>query len=237
MNIKKFENQKIASKFVADIIIENLKTNPSIRLGLATGSTPVALYADLVNDHKTNKTDWSKVITFNLDEYQGVAYDNDMSYHKFMKNELFDHVNIDIKNTHFPEEGKSFEDEIASENGIDIQILGIGVNGHIGFNEPGSEENSLTRIVELTPSTIEVNGKKYFNGNLDEVPKTAISMGLETIMRAKKIILLAFGKEKADAIQKLASATTFDKDFPASVLVKHKDVLIITDEEATALLK
>ncbi|MGL4951727.1 MAG: glucosamine-6-phosphate deaminase [Mycoplasma sp.] len=233
MQIKKFENETVASKYVADLIIDTIIKNPSTRLGLATGSTPVELYSFLVENHKKNNTNWSEILTFNLDEYLGVDYTSEISYHRFMREQLFNHVNINLENTFFPEENVNFEDQIKSKGGVDIQILGIGVNGHIGFNEPGSEEKSQTRIVDLAQSTIEVNGKKYFNGNLDEVPKQAISMGLDTIMQSKQIILLAFGESKIEAVEKLSKATKFDEDFPASILVNHPNVLIVIDEAAS----
>lgn len=231
MEFKKFKSELEASKYVAKIVIDKIKANSGIKLGLATGSTPVCLYAELAHDYKTNHTNWSQVKTFNLDEYDGVDYASDISYHKFMKDELFNHVNIDTNNTFFPEKECNFDKFIKEEGGIDLQILGIGVNGHIGFNEPGSTENSQTRIVDLTPITVEVNGNKYFDGELDKVPKKAISMGLETIMQSKQIILLAFGKCKEDAIKKLSDAKTFDINFPASILIKHPNVTIIYDEE------
>lgn len=231
MEFKKFKNEQEASQFVARIMIEKIRTNPHIKFGLATGSTPVCLYSELVHDYKNNHTDWSEVTTFNLDEYDGVDYASDISYHKFMNDELFDHININIENTFFPETDNNYDNLIKDHGGIDLQILGIGVNGHIGFNEPGSLENSKTRVVDLCPITIEVNGNKYFNGELTKVPKKAISMGLDTIMQAKQIILLAFGKCKADAIKKLIQVKEFDINFPASILIKHPNVLIIFDEE------
>ncbi|MGL4947863.1 MAG: glucosamine-6-phosphate deaminase [Mycoplasma sp.] len=234
MEIKKFDNEQLASQYAAELIISKVKTKESFNLGAATGTTPVCLYGELVKDHKENGTDWSNVKTFNLDEYEGVAYDSEISYHRFMKDNLFDHINIKLENTFFPEDGVNFEDIIKSHNGVDLQILGLGVNGHIGFNEPGSTEDSVTRIVDLTQSTIDVNAKKYFNSNSDLVPKTAISMGLETIMRSKEIILLAFGDSKSEPIERLVNSKEFDPEFPASILVKHPNVTIIVDSIAAS---
>lgn len=233
MKFIEFKTELEAAKHVSEIIAKKIKSNHKINLGLATGSTPITLYKCLVEDHKHNHTSWANVSTFNLDEYYGVDYKSDASYHKFMLDQLFKHVDLKLENTHFPEpKGADFDKLIKSLGGIDLQILGIGVNGHVGFNEPGSDAHSLTRIVDLTPLTIKVNADKFFAGKMNEVPKQAISMGLASIMESKEIILLAFGKDKADAIAKLKKATTFKADFPASILVNHKNITVIYDKAA-----
>lgn len=232
MKFKVFENSSIASKDVAKTLIEAIRENKNIRLGLATGSTPIELYNELANDYANNQTDYSNVMTFNLDEYLGLPENHEQSYKVFMNQHLFSKTNVQLVNTHFPSVDNNYDDLIDKFGGIDIQILGIGTNGHIGFNEPGSEEDSMTRIVDLAQETIEVNAKKFFDGDTTLVPKQAVSMGLKSIIKAKKIILLAFGESKIDAINKLKSATKFDINFPASILVNHPDVTIVVDKLA-----
>lgn len=231
MKILKFENKKEASVYAANMVLERLKQKPDLRLGLATGSSPIYLYEFLVEDHLENNTDWSKVITFNLDEYKDMDWENPMSYHYFMKERLFKPLGIKESQTHFPNKGNTFDNTIEAHGGIDFQILGIGVNGHIGFNEPGSSKFSLTRTVALDESTIQVNADKFFNGKVKKVPREAYSMGLQSIMNTKEIILLAFGEDKSYAIQKLISAKEFNEDVPATVLVNHPNVTIIIDSE------
>lgn len=233
MKFIKFKTEAEAVKHVAEIIVKKIHAKPSLALGLATGSTPIKLYQTLVDDYKHHTiskqaTDWSHVKTFNLDEYVGVDYNSEISYHKFMADNLFDKVNINKHNTFFPED-HSFDSLISKQGGVDLQILGIGTNGHIGFNEPGSKADSLTRVVELVPNTIAVNAKKFFNGDINAVPKTAISMGLASILKSKEIILLAFEDAKTDAISKLKKAKSFDPSFPASILTQHPNVTIIFD--------
>lgn len=233
MKFIKFKNEQESSKYVADLIVKKINHNPKLILGLATGSTPVKLYSLLVENYKTSthpKTDWSHVKTFNLDEYIGVNYHDAVSYHSFMAKNLFNHVNVNHHNTFFPDPKIDYDELIKENGGIDLQILGIGANGHIGFNEVGSPQHSLTWLVDLVPATIEANAKKYFDGNIDLVPKKALSMGLGSIINAKEIILLAFGASKTEAIKKLKTATKFDINFPASFLVNHKNVTIIVDE-------
>lgn len=231
MNFKKFKSDEEASNYVAKLLIDEVTKNKKINLGLATGSTPIKLYEALAKDYQENKTDWSNVTTFNLDEYLGLEEGHPQTYKVFMDQQLFSKINIIKDNTHFPELNKNYDELIDKLGGIDIQILGIGTNGHIGFNEPGSPLDSTTRIVDLTNETIEVNAKKFFNGDTKEVPKTALSMGIHSILKAKKIILLAFGPSKTKAINRLKSSQKFDINFPASALVNHDNTLIIVDEE------
>jgi glucosamine-6-phosphate deaminase len=232
------KNYDDMSKAAANIVKDEMEKKPNIILGLATGSTPVGMYKELIRLHKETGLDFSKVTTFNLDEYVGIDEDHPNSYHYFMKDTLFDHINIHMKNTFVPN-GKADEPEryckeydkfIEEKGGIDLQILGIGENGHIAFNEPDDELNVGTSIVNLTQSTIEANSR--FFDSIDEVPKTAITMGIGSIMKAKKIILLANGKKKAKVIKKLLKADKITTKLPASMLLLHHDVTIIIDEEA-----
>lgn len=226
------------SKEAANIIKDEMVKNPNIVLGLATGSTPVGMYNELIRLHKEEGLDFSNVTTFNLDEYVGIDEEHPNSYHYFMKDVLFNHININMENTFVPD-GKADDPEsyckeydrlIEEKGGIDIQILGIGENGHIAFNEPDEKLNVGTSIVDLTQSTIKANSR--FFDSIDEVPKTAITMGIGSIMKAKKIILLANGKKKAKVIKELLKGDKITTDLPASMLLLHPNVTVIVDEEA-----
>lgn len=227
------------SKRAATLIQAQLMWNPSSVLGLATGSTPVGLYKELVSLYNNHELDFQKVTTFNLDEYLGLDKENEQSYYRFMRNNLFDHVNVDDSKIHIPNgqadnfetECLAYEASIVSHGGIDLQILGIGHNGHIGFNEPNVEFEAKTHIVTLDDETIEAN-KRFFD-TIEDVPKKAISMGIKTIMRSKKIILMASGEGKADIISKLVK-DDIRPDIPASVLHLHENVIIIVDEAAAS---
>lgn len=226
------------SKKAAEIFIEAIKEKPNIILGLATGSTPIGLYKELIRAHKEEGLDFSKVTTFNLDEYIGLSPDHPSSYEYFMREELFNHINIPRENIHIPdglaenieEYCKKYDEMIDKAGGIDIQLLGVGENGHIAFNEPDESLSLGTTIVELTENTIEVNSR--FFQSVEEVPRTAISMGIGSILKAKKIVLLANGKRKAPVIKKLLSADRVSTKFPVSFLLLHPDVTVIVDEEA-----
>lgn len=228
----------LASKMVAEIISKN--SNPV--LGLATGSTPIGLYSNLIKLYNEKKLDFSKVSTVNLDEYVGLEEDNPQSYKYFMNENLFSKVNIDIKNTFLPngaaenllEEAKRYENILESFENIHVQILGIGSNGHIGFNEPFNELNLYTSIVDLKKETIDANSRFFEDSSM--VPRKAISMGIKSILRADKIILMAYGESKAKAIEYLAN-DKISTDVPASFLKLHKDVHIIVDKEAAKYLK
>lgn len=226
------------SKVAANIVKEEMSKKPNMVLGLATGSTPEGMYRELIRMHKEDGLDFSNVITFNLDEYVGIDVEHPNSYHYFMKNILFNHINIDLKNTYIPD-GKAndlekyceeYDELIQEKGGIDLQILGIGENGHIAFNEPDDTLNVGTSVVDLTQSTIEANSR--FFDSIDEVPKTAITMGIGTIMKAKKIILLVNGKKKAKVIKELLREDKITTQLPASMLLLHPDVTVIIDEEA-----
>jgi glucosamine-6-phosphate deaminase len=242
-----FPNLKDGSAYAANqiaaLIREKQKNNEKCVLGLATGSTPKTLYAELVRLHKLEGLSFKNVITFNLDEYYPVDKDALQSYNRFMKVHLFDHVDIEPGNTHVPD-GEiakdaikaycaEYEKKIEDAGGIDLQILGIGNNGHIGFNEPGSNLNSKTRLVALDNSTRIANSYEF--ANISQVPRLAITMGISTILKAKKIILLAWGQSKAPVIQKSVEGHVTEQ-IPASQLQLHNDCSFILDEAASAEL-
>jgi glucosamine-6-phosphate deaminase len=239
MNILKVTNYEEMSKTAADYIINKARQNPNITLGLATGGSPVGTYKNLIQDHIQNGTSYNNVTTFNLDEYIGLSGENPNSYRYFMNSILFDHLDIQKKNTHIPsgvakdvqEECLNYESMLKHHGGIDLQILGIGSNGHIGFNEPGTPFSSKTQIVDLAPSTREANAR--FFSNINEVPTQAITMGISTIMQSREILLLVSGESKSEAVQQLLYGE-IDEQFPASVLRLHPNVKIIVDEAALA---
>lgn len=223
------------------IIIGLIKQKPKTILGLATGSSPMQTYNLLVEDYQTNKTDWANVTTFNLDEYVGLNSTNSNSYHYFMYERLFKHLNIKKENIYIPDgigdveqNALNYEELINKYGPIDLQILGVGSNGHIGFNEPGSNINSVTRIINLSKETIEAN-KRFFKDNEKIVPSQAITMGIATIFKANNIILIASGKSKAAAINALIQGEISEK-WPCSYLQKHQNVLVLVDQEAAMLL-
>lgn len=226
----------------AKIIADRLKKKPNLVLGLATGSTPLGLYKELIRMHQYEGLDFSKVTTFNLDEYVGLPPTHNQSYHYFMQNNFFDSVNINPRYIHVPQ-GMSkdidqfchwYEERISSFGGIDIQVLGIGANGHIAFNEPGSSLGSRTRIKTLTEITREDN-KRFFK-NEDEVPKYAITMGVGTIMDAKELLLVASGNNKSDAIS-AAVEGPITAMCPASIIQMHKQAFVVLDKLASSKLK
>lgn len=225
------------SKAAAEEIASIIKEKPKATLGLATGSTPVGMYRELINKYENGELDFSEVTTFNLDEYYPISKDNDQSYDYFMRKNLFDHINISQGKTNIPNgsasdpiaECEKYEKKIEENGAVDIQVLGIGQNGHIGFNEPGDYLHTVTHITDLTESTINANAR-FFESESD-VPKKALTMGIGTILKAKKIILLANGRSKHEAI----SALLDDKittAIPATLLKTHPNVILICDEEA-----
>ncbi len=230
------------SRLAADVIERQLLRKPSSVLGLATGSTPIGMYQELVRRHTEKGLDFSKVITFNLDEYLDLAPSHEQSYRYFMDHNLFDHINVDPKSIHVPyghaEEVDEFcgwyEEEIKRAGGIDIQLLGLGADGHIAFNEPGSSLGSRTRLKTLTKQTIDDNARFFDNPN--DVPRFAITMGVGTILEAKEILLLASGTNKADIVaQALEGPIT--AQVSASALQMHRHVTVIVDAEAGSKLK
>lgn len=226
-----------AFKVMKDVL--DSKENPV--LGLATGSSPIGLYQRMIKDHQDTGRDYSKVTTFNLDEYVGLDKHHQESYYSFMHTNLFNGIEIPEENTHVPlgdtdDLDKAAKDyEAAMDNyHVDIQLLGIGANGHIGFNEPGTSFDSLTHVVELKEKTRKDNAR-FFDPLGEEVPTHAITMGIATIMKAKKILLVANGENKAGAIKAMVEGEV-SEECPASILQKHDDVVVIVDKAAASLL-
>lgn len=235
------KNKEEASAKACEIMVGIVKNNPKAVLGLATGSTPVQLYAKMIEDHKENGTSYKDIQTYNLDEYFGLDQSHPQSYHYFMCHHLFNELDINMDNVHVPKGKGNVEEEAAkynkmlAENPLDIQLLGIGSNGHIGFNEPGTAFDSVTHVVDLKQSTIEDNARLFFDGKIDEVPRQAVSMGIANIMQAKKVMLLAFGEGKAEAVKGMVEGPK-TVDLPASALQDHPDCVLIVDEAAAKLL-
>ena len=225
------------SRKAANIISAQVIMKPDCVLGLATGSTPIGLYQQLVAWYEKGDLDFSEVRTVNLDEYKGLSRENDQSYYYFMHHNLFDHVNLPAENSHLPngmepdsdKECRRYSELIRSMGGVDLQLLGIGHNGHIGFNEPGDAFDNDVHCVDLTQSTIEAN--KRFFASADDVPKQAYTMGIKTIMQAKKILIVASGEDKADIVRDAFFGPITPK-VPASVLQLHNDVTLVADEAA-----
>jgi glucosamine-6-phosphate deaminase len=233
------EGSKFAAREIADLIRSKQAAGQSCVLGLATGSTPRSMYAELVRLHKEEGLSFKNVITFNLDEYYPIENDALQSYNRFMKTHLFDHIDIDPKNIHIPngetpkENIKAhcleYERMIEDAGGIDLQVLGIGNNGHIGFNEPGSSILSRTRLVTLDTSTRIANSHEF--ANISEVPRLAITMGISTILKARRILLMAWGPAKTAVVQKSVEDNVTEQ-IPASLLQQHNDSSFILDEAA-----
>lgn len=236
------KNYDEMSREAAKIIADMLRKKPNLVLGLATGSTPLGLYKELIRMYNEEGLDFSKVTTFNLDEYVGLPPSHDQSYHYFMYENFLNHINIDKRFTHIPHGMAQdihafcewYERRIKEMGGIDIQVLGIGVNGHIAFNEPGSSLGSRTRIKTLTEKTRKENAR--FFKNMNEVPKYAITMGVGTVMDSKEILLLANGMKKANAA-KAAVEGPVTAMCPASIVQMHKEVYVVLDKEAGSKLK
>ena len=243
IDTKVFGSAEIASKAVAVEIAELIQKNKKIVLGLATGSSPIGVYKELVKMHKNDGLSFKNVITFNLDEYYGIKNNDSQSYHSFMNQNLFDHIDINKKNIFIPNGEISeksvekycidYEKKIDSFGGIDLQLLGIGRTAHIGFNEPGSHENSGTRLISLDPITREDASGDF--GGLSSVPYKAITMGISTIMKAKRIILLAWGHKKAKVIQHSVEQK-IESNYPSTFLQNHKNCTFVIDSEASAEL-
>ncbi|MCM3741818.1 glucosamine-6-phosphate deaminase [Oceanobacillus luteolus] len=237
MEFIKVKDFKEMSMKAAEVIADRVKESEKPVLGLATGSTPEGLYKILVEKYKQGEIDFSKTVTFNLDEYIGLPDDDPQSYHYFMNENLFKHINIPAENTHVPsgmaedvqQECRDYESLIQSTGKIDLQILGIGKNGHIGFNEPGTAFDSRTHIVDLDETTIQANAR--FFDSIDDVPTKAITMGIGTILESKEILMIISGEGKREAVTKLLQGE-ISKDFPASALHKHPNTTVIIDEAA-----
>ena len=222
------------SRKAADIMGAQILQKPDCLLGLATGTTPIGLYDELARRNQAGELDFSKVRTFNLDEYRGLAGDHPQSYRYFMNKHLFDRINIDKANTRVPDglaadpdqSGQAYDEAIAQLGGIDLQLLGVGHNGHIGFNEPDRHFTAATHRVVLTESTIQANSRLF--ERIEDVPKEAVTMGMRSILQAKKILLIANGEAKRD-ILRAALYGDITPQVPASLLQLHPDVTVITD--------
>lgn len=232
------ENYKKMSEEAAGIFIKAIRNKPDIVIGLATGSTPEEMYKILVKEHKENDLDFSQVTSFNLDEYLGLGEDDETSYRYFMNKNLFDHINIKRENIHIPNgmckdqesHCQEYDDFIVQCGGIDLLLLGVGEDGHIAFNEPRESLHSKTHVTDLEESTIKVNSK--FFPSEDLVPRKAITMGMASILQAKKIVLIANGPKKRKVIARLRESNMIDPKFPVSFLHLHPDVTVIVDREA-----
>lgn len=234
------ENYEEMSKKAAEVVIEIVKNNPNAVLGFATGSSPIGLYQNMIKDHKENGTSYKNVTSVNLDEYVGLKADHNQSYAYFMRTNLFDGLDIDLKNTNLPcGSASDLKAECDRYNALldanqqDIQVLGIGSNGHIGFNEPNTPFDSVTHVVDLTESTIKDNSRLF--NSIDEVPRQALSMGIKNIMNAKSIVMVVSGKNKAEALRGMVKGE-ITPALPASVLQLHPFVTVVCDKDAASLL-
>ncbi|MDE6590730.1 MAG: glucosamine-6-phosphate deaminase [Oscillospiraceae bacterium] len=236
------KNYDAMSRRAAAIIAAQVIAKPDCVLGLATGSTPIGAYKQLVAWHKQGDLSFAEVRSVNLDEYCGLAPDHDQSYRYFMQDNLFNHVDIEGENTSVPsglaadpeEECRQYEWKVAELGYADLQLLGLGRNGHIGFNEPCDHFPVATHLVDLTESTIEANAR--FFASADDVPRQALTMGIGTIMKARKILVVASGADKADAVYKAFSGPV-TPEVPASILQLHPDVTLVADESALSKLR
>ena len=224
----------------ADIIEEIVRNKPDCCLGLATGSSPIGTYQNMIKDHKENGTSYKQVKTVNLDEYVGLTADHDQSYAYFMRTNLFDHIDVKPENTNLPSgSAPCAKTECDRYNALldahqqDLQILGLGSNGHIGFNEPNTPFDSVTHLVDLTENTIKDNSRLF--NSIDEVPRQALSMGIKNIMQAKSIVMVVSGKNKAEAVKGMIKGEVTPA-LPASILQLHPFVTIVCDKDAASLL-
>jgi glucosamine-6-phosphate deaminase len=237
MKLIEVKNYEHMCEQAASYISDKVRANPNITLGLATGGTPLGTYKKLIEDYKHGKTSYKQVVSFNLDEYIGLTGQSPNSYRYYMNDNFFDHIDIDQDNTFVPngiatdldQECKNYEEQIQAKGEIELQLLGIGSNGHIGFNEPDASFESYTHVVELTESTREANSI-YFE-RMEDVPKKAITMGIASIMKSKEILLLVSGEHKHNALAKLLTGDLTEQ-FPASILKQHPSVTIIADAAA-----
>ena len=242
LKVKKVKNAEEMGKAAADEFEAVIHAKPACVIGLATGSTPLPLYRELIAREKAGKLDFSRVRSANLDEYKGLAPDHPQSYRRFMQENLFDHISIKPENTIVPDGlaedvqamCEAYERKIEDWGGVDCQLLGIGHDGHIGFNEPGEAFELGTHCVDLKPETIEAN-KRFFDGNEDLVPKQAYTMGIKTIMQARKVLMVVNGKGKAEIVKK-AFFGPVTPEVPASILQMHPDFILVGDEEAFSLI-
>lgn len=242
MKVLRFADHTQLSRYAADLVIDQLRAKHDTVLGLATGATPIDLYARLIDSYNADEVSFKDVTVFNLDEYLGLEEGHPESYKQFMKDKLFSGIDINLEKTFIPsahpadadQEGRDYEKKIRESGGIDLQILGLGTNGHIGFNEPEAELHRDAHHVQLTDKTRQDNSR-YFE-SLDQVPTAAITMGVGTIMSSRLIVLMASGPAKAEAIQKTIEGN-ITTQVPASLLQLHPNVVVLIDEAAAALLK
>ena len=243
MEVIIYPNKEQANAAAADFVASAVARNPRIVLGLATGGTPLGLYENLIEKNKKGEITFSKAISFNLDEYYGLQADDKNSYAYYMRENFFDKIDIELENTHIPNgmaenpiiACEEYERAIKAAGGVELQILGIGSDGHIGFNEPTSSLSSRTRMKTLTRETIEDNAR-FFDDNPEAVPTHCLTMGIGTIMEAETIVLLAFGKGKADAVAGMIEGPITSM-IPASILQMHRNVKVFLDEDAASKLK
>lgn len=240
MKINVFETKEALYKSVSDFYIKAINEKPGMTLGLATGTTPIPLYKHLIEAYQNNLVSFKGLTTFNLDEYIGLPKTHKESYDSFMKHQLFNHVDINLDNTFIPsgtldpdQAIKAFQTALDAHQ-VDIQLLGLGSNGHIGFNEPGTSFDTTTHKTTLAASTIQDNARMF--DSIKEVPTESITMGIKDIMRASKIIMIATGVQKADAVYQMIQGPV-DEILPASILQRHDDVVIYLDKDAASLLK
>lgn len=242
MRIIKTKDYQELSRKAANIISAQVIIKPNCVLGLATGSSPIGTYKQLIDWYDKGDIDFSQIKTVNLDEYKGLAPDNDQSYYYFMYENFYKHINIDLRNVHIPNglekdikvECERYNQVISSLGGVDLQLLGLGYNGHIGFNEPDEIFKSKTHCVVLSQSTIDANSR-FFENN-DDIPKYAYTMGIKSIMEANKIVVIVSGEGKAQILKDVIEGP-ITPSVPASILQIHKDVTIVADEAALSLLK
>ncbi len=242
MDVRIVKDYEAMSDLAAELVLEKLAAKPNLVLGLATGSTPVGLYQRLVKAHKEDGIDFSQAVSYNLDEYVGLPSDHPQSYRRFMDENLFDHINIRPANIHVPDgmadslsaHCEEYEAMIDAAGGIDVQVLGVGRDGHIGFNEPGTSIGSLTHVTALTRETIEDNAR-FFDDEAD-VPRFAVTMGIHTILHSRKALFLASGENKADAVKASVEGPVTSM-IAASALQMHPKVIAIFDEAAASKLE
>lgn len=242
MRIVKTKDYDDMSRKAANIISAQVLIKPDCVLGLATGTTPLGTYAQLIDWYKKDDIDFSKVSTYNLDEYRGLTHDHEQSYHYFMNKNFFSQINIDLANTHVPDGSNPDAEAACSEYDAmveaagypDLQLLGIGNNGHIGFNEPSDSFPTTTHVVKLTESTIEANSRLF--ESKDEVPREAYTMGIKTIMMARRILIVASGAVKAQAVYDMCFGP-ITPSCPASILQLHPECTVVADEDALSLCK
>ena len=235
------KNSDEMSLRAATLIADEMKKNPNLVAAIPTGSTPIGTLAELVRMHREEDLDFSQFISFNIDEYCSLSPEDPNSYYYFLKEKLYRHVNIPFTNTYVPKVAavdkecacKAYDEQISKLGGLDFILLGIGNDGHIGFNEPDNLLHADTHVAQLHDETIQANSR--FFPSLEETPRQAITMGISIIMQAKKVVLIANGKNKAEVVNQLLTRRVVSMQFPASVLLLHRDVTVIVDEEAAEI--